>query len=73
MDTKIRILEREIDGKCRDFKMMIMTGSHYGIILQMKGRKSIDVLFLEDQERELTSFKAIKKVHEVNNHKKKEQ
>ena len=33
----------------------------------------VDVLFLENQEGELTSFKAIKTVHNVNNHKKKEQ
>ena len=33
----------------------------------------VDVLFLEDQEGELTSFKAIKKVHKVNDYKKKEQ
>ena len=31
----------------------------------------VDVLFLEDQEGELTSFKAIRKVHKINNHKKK--
>ena len=30
-------------------------------------------MFLEDQEGELTSFKAIRKVHEVNNHKYREQ
>ena len=73
VDTKRRILETEIDGKWRDFKMMIMTGSHYGIILEKKGRKSVDVLFLYDHEGVLTSFKAITKVYEVNNNKKKEQ
>ena len=73
VDTKKRIIEMEIDGKRRDFKMMITTGSHYGIILETKGRKMMDVLFLEDQEGELTSYKAIRKVHKINNHKKKEQ
>ena len=61
----------EIDGKHRDFKMMAMTGSHYGIFLETKGKKMVDVLFLEDQEGELTSFKAIRKVHKIKNHKKK--
>ena len=56
VDTKKRILEMEIDGKHRDFKMMITIGSHYGIILETKGRKMVDVLFLEDQEGELTSY-----------------
>ena len=33
----------------------------------------MDVLFLEDQEGELMSFKAIHKVHKIYNHKKKQQ
>ena len=41
VDTKKRILETEIDSKRRDFKMMITTGSHYGIMLETKGRKSV--------------------------------
>ena len=53
--------------------MVVTTGKHYGIILEMKGRNSVDLLFLEDQEEELTSFKAIRKVHKVNKHKQKEQ
>ena len=52
--------------------MKVKTRYHYGIF-ESKGRKSVDVLFLEDQEGELTSFKAIRKVHKINNHKKKEQ
>ena len=71
IDTKRKILETEIDGRQRDFKMVITTGKHYEIILEMKGRKSMDVLFLENQKEELTSFTAIRKVHEVNNHKMK--
>ena len=47
VDTKKRILETEIEGKSRDFKMMITTGSHYGIILETKGRKMMDILFLD--------------------------
>ena len=53
--------------------MMIKTGSYYRIILETKGKKIVNVLFLENQKGESTSFKAIRKVHEVNNHKKKEQ
>ena len=76
IDTKKKILETEINRRWKDFKMVVTTGKHYGIILETKGRKSVDVLFLEDQEEELTSFKetmlAIRKVHEINNHKKRE-
>ena len=57
MNTKRRILETEIERKRRDFKMMTMAESHYGIILKTKGKKMVDVLFLEEKERELTSFK----------------
>ena len=53
--------------------MMTMAGSHYGIILKTKGKKMVDVLFLDDQQGQLTSFKAISKVHKINNHKKMEQ
>ena len=31
------------------------------------------VLFLEDKEEELCSFKAVRKVHEVNRHEQKDQ
>ena len=50
VDTKKRILEAEIDSKHRDFNIMITTGSHYGIILETKRKKSVDILFLKDQE-----------------------
>ena len=53
--------------------MVVTTGKHYWIILNTKGKKCLYILFVEDQEEELTSFKAIRKVHEVNNHKKREQ
>ena len=32
----------------------------------------LGVLFLEDKKEELCSFKAVKKLHEVNRHKQKE-
>ena len=73
IDTKRKILETEIDRRQSDFKLVVTTAKIYGIILETRGEKSLDVLFLEDQEEELTSFKAIRKVHEVNNHEKKEQ
>ena len=65
--TKKKVLETEIYEKHRDFKMVVTKGKHYGIILEMKGVKSMDLLFLEDQEGELTSFKAFRKVHEIKN------
>ena len=64
-------------------RMVDTVGGHYGIILETKKKKkSLDVifveddtgiLFLEDVKDNLCSFKAIRKVHEVNHHKGKEQ
>ena len=57
-------------------------GGHYRIILETRKKKSADVflveedtgiLFMEDKEGDLCSFKAVRKVHEVNRHKGKEQ
>ena len=33
----------------------------------------LGVMFLEDKQEELCSFKAVRKVHEVNRHKQKDQ
>ena len=62
-------------------KMEDTAGGHYGIILETR-KKSADVflveedtgiLFMEDKEGDLCSFNAVRKVHEVNRHKGKEQ
>ena len=56
-------------------------GGHYGIVLETRKEKEgmpldendLGILFMEDKKGELCSFKAVKKVHEVNRHKGKEQ
>ena len=57
-------------------------GGHYGIVLETRRNKNKDsslveedlgILFMEDKKGGLSSFRAIKKVHEVNRHKGKEQ
>ena len=64
--------------------MIDTKGGHYGIILETPWKKNVlyledalgdklGVLFLEDKEEELCSFKAIRRVHEVNRHKQKDQ
>ena len=61
--------------------MIDTAGGHYGVILKTKKRKDSSVLFpedesgilfLEDAKEDLCSFKAVRKVHEVNHHKRKE-
>ena len=44
----------------------------YGIILEMKCT-SESMFFFEDQEKNLTIYEDVKKVHKVNNHKKQHQ
>ena len=63
-------------------KMVNTTGYHYGIVLETRKRANSSlffieddsgILFIEDEEGDLCSFKSMKKVHEVNHHKRKEQ
>ena len=58
------------------------TGGHYRIVLETRKKKNTNlflveedsgILFMEDKEGDLCSFRAVRKVHEVNRHKGKEQ
>ena len=71
MDTKKKILETNLNRKKKEFRMIDTLGNHYGIVLETQGRQAADVLFLEDAQGDLCSYKAVRKVHKVNNHKKK--
>ena len=53
--------------------MIDTLGGHYGIILETRKKQDSSILFLEDSEEDLCSYKAVRKVHKVNAHKKKEQ
>ena len=63
--------------------MVDTVGGYHGIILETKKKKKSSdimfveddtgILFLEDAKDNLCSFKAIRKVNEVNRHKDKEQ
>ena len=61
--------------------MINTEGGHYGVILESRKKKDsnvlyledalgddLGVLFLEDKKDELCSFKAVRRVHEVNCH-----
>ena len=63
-------------------KMEDTVGGHYEIVLETrinetkdssKAEEDLGILFMEDKENSLCSFRAVKKVHEVNRHKGKEQ
>ena len=63
----------KIDGHRKEFGMVETAGGHYSIVLETKGKDSLEVLYLEDEEEKSVSYKAVKKVHEINNHNRKEQ
>ena len=75
LDMKRKVLETTIDGARSDFKMIDIAGNHYGIVLETKNGDESNILLVDKggEEEKLISYKEIKKVHEVNNHKKKEQ
>ena len=65
------------DGTRFQLEMIDTHGGHYGIFLETQKKNNVlyvedalgdemGVLFLEDKEEELCSFKAVRKVHEVN-------
>ena len=62
--------------------MVDTTGGHYGIVLETRKRVNLSlffteddsgILFVEEEEGDLCSFRSVRKVHEVNRHKGKEQ
>ena len=86
IDSQNKILEIQTkadqDGATKLVKMVDTTGGHYGVILELRRRENSSIffvedgsciLFVEDKKKDLCSFKAVRKVHEVNRHKGKEQ
>ena len=64
--------------------MIDTQGGHYEILLETQKKHNVlyledalgdelGILFLEDKEEELCSFKAVRQVHKVNRHKQKDQ
>ena len=86
IDGQEKILEIQLksgqDNGRKLIKMEETTGGHYGIVLETRKKKNSNlflveedsgILFMEDKEGDLCSFRAVRKVHEVNQHKGKEQ
>ena len=72
------------DGSRIQIQMIDTQGGHYGIVLETQRKQNVlyiedalgdelGILFLEDQEEELCSFKAVRQVHKINRHKQKDQ
>ena len=72
------------DGTIVQTQMIDTQGGHYGVVLETQSKQNVlyiedalgdelGILFLEDQEQELCSFKAVRQVHEINRLKQKDQ
>ena len=73
IDTKNKVLETEIDGKRKDFRFIETGGKHVAIEIEKINLKEEEIFFAKGEEKKLDTFKAIRKVHEVANHKSAEQ
>ena len=62
-----------MDGSRKQIKMIDTRGGHYGVILETRKKEESSILFLENAEGELCSYKVVRKVYEINRHKRKEQ
>ena len=67
LNTRRNVLDTVIYGMKKNYRMVTMRTGHYGVVLLANLEK--EVVYLDDKEEDLTSFQAIQKVHEVNNHK----
>merc|ERR1712240_478950 len=72
IDTKNMVLETEIDGIKKEFRMIETGGNHVALEIEKGNLKEEQIFFTEENE-DMNTFKAIKKVHEVTNHKSAEQ
>merc|ERR1712089_27735 len=70
--TENEILETKIDGRRQNFRMVGTSGNHMALELEKTDLKEEQILFTTDGE-DVNNYKAIKKVHEVNNDKSADQ
>ena len=63
------MLEICIESENLEYNMVNTACGHYGIELETIEKKDNEIVYLDDNEEDLIEFKAIRKLHEVNNHK----
>ena len=73
VDTINKILETKIDGEYKSFRIIETGSNHYGIEIENKDKEGEEILYTKGNEKDLEKYNAIKKVHEVNNHKSADQ
>ena len=58
IDTKNKVLETEMDGEKKTFRMINTGGNHVGIELE-RAKNGEEILYTKGKEEELDTFKAI--------------
>ena len=72
LDMKNSILETCIDGRDKDLKRVDTSGNQYLHVLESRKEEVKSVFHIDEDknEEDLFSYKEVKEVHEVNNHKR---
>ena len=73
LDTGKAVLETMIEGERKCFRMVTTEGKHFGIEINCEKENGEEVLYAKEEKEPLDSFKAIRRVHEVTNHKSGQQ
>ena len=72
IDTENNVFETKLHGRRRDFRIVGTSGNHVALELEKVDLKEEQILFTTEDE-DVNDYKAIRKVHEVNNHKSADQ
>ena len=72
IDTENKVFETKIEGKRKDFRIVVTGGNHVAIEIEKRDLKEEERLFANEEEN-MNTLKAFRKVHEVTNHKSAEQ
>ena len=70
LDTVNSILETEINKNTMNSDRITTRMGHYCIRLEVQKIENSRIIYLEEKRDELSHFRAIKKVHEPNNHRR---
>merc|ERR1711962_1399891 len=75
IDTKNMVIETEMEGKRKDFRIVETGGNHVVIEIEKREIKEEEIFFttyFAKEEGDMNTFKEIRKVREVTNHKSAE-
>merc|ERR1712002_132937 len=65
VDTTNKVLETMIEGEKKKFRIIDTGSNQYGIEIENRSEEGEEILYAKGNEKELETYKAVKKVHEV--------